>query len=94
MDTVYEKDLQHATQILKNAGCSHVFLFGSLASDRAHDQSDLDLAIRGCPQGQFFQLAGRLYMELDTIVDLIDLDNKQDPFVRRLTASAEMIPLV
>ena len=94
MDTVHEKDLQRATQILKDAGCSHIFLFGSSATGRTHDQSDLDLAIQGCPQGQFFRLAGQLYMELDTVVDLIDLDNKQDPFVRRLATNAEMIPLV
>ena len=90
MDTVQQKDLRRATQILKEAGCSHVFLFGSLAAGRAHEQSDLDLAIQGCPQGQFFRLAGRLYMELDTVVDLIDLDNKQDPFVRRLTTNKEL----
>lgn len=93
MDTVHERDIRRATQILKNAGCSHVFLFGSMATGHTHARSDIDLAIQGCPQGQFFRLAGQLYMELDTIVDLIDLDNTQDPFVRRLS-STEMIPLV
>lgn len=36
------------------AGCSEIFLFGSLASGEVGDKSDIDLAIRGCPQGKFF----------------------------------------
>lgn len=93
MDTIQQRDLRRATQILKDAGCSRVFLFGSLATGQSHEQSDLDLAIQGCPQGQFFRLVGQLYMELDTLIDLVDLDNIQDPFVRRLTANKELIPL-
>ena len=92
-DSEYQKDLQRAVRILKEAGCSRVFLFGSAASGKTHENSDLDLAIQGCPQGQFFRLFGQLFMELDTAVDLIDLDNDQDPFVRRLSESEELIPL-
>ena len=89
-----QKDLQQAVQILKDAGCSGVYLFGSHATGKSHTQSDIDLAIQGCPQGQFFRLVGQLYMEIDTKVDLVDLDNKDDPFVRRLIATGELIPIV
>lgn len=88
-----QEDLQRAVRILKEAGCSRVFLFGSVASGKTHERSDLDLAVQGCPQGQFFRLLGQLFMELDTAVDLIDLDNDQDPFVRHLSDSEELIPL-
>jgi predicted nucleotidyltransferase len=89
-----QKDLQHAVKILKDAGCSEIYLFGSHATGKSHTQSDIDLAIRGCPQGRFFRLVGQLYMELDTRVDLVDLDNENDPFVRRLTTSGELVSLV
>ncbi|MBE2223486.1 MAG: nucleotidyltransferase domain-containing protein [Anaerolineae bacterium] len=91
--SAYQKDLQQAIQILKNAGCSAIYLFGSHAIGKAHEQSDIDLAIQGCPQGQFFSIVGKLYMELDTRVDLVDLDNESDPFARRLTVSGELVPV-
>jgi predicted nucleotidyltransferase len=91
---ILEKDLQQAVKILKDAGCSAVYLFGSRAAGSFHDQSDIDLAIQGCPEGRFFRLVGQLYMELDTRVDLVDLDNQEDPFARRLLVSGELVPIV
>lgn len=89
-----QKDLQQAVQILKDAGCSAVYLFGSRATGNYHEQSDIDLAIQGCPEGRFFSLVGKLYMELDTRVDLVDLDNEGDPFAHRLLSSGELVPVV
>ena len=59
----YQKDIQRAIEILKNAGCSQIFLFGSLADGEVGDKSDIDLAIRGCPQGKFFHLLGKLLLQ-------------------------------
>ena len=42
---VTAKQLLTATNILKNAGCTDVFLFGSQATGRAHAGSDVDLGI-------------------------------------------------
>jgi hypothetical protein len=50
----------------------------------------LDLAVRGCPKGGFFQLWGKLYMTLDHLVDLVDLDS-EDPFANYLQTHAEMM---
>ncbi len=30
---IYEKDIRRAVEILKEAGCTHVYLFGSLAEE-------------------------------------------------------------
>ena len=81
----YQKDVQRAVEILRAAGCTHVFLFGSLARGKVRDGSDIDLAIRGCPKGKFFHLVGKLLLELEHSVDLINLD-RQDPFARYLEA--------
>jgi predicted nucleotidyltransferase len=80
---IYRKDVARATEILKGAGCTHVFLFGSLAAGKTRDKSDIDLAIRGCPKGKFFHLLGKLLRELDHPVDLVNLD-KPDAFARYL----------
>jgi len=75
----FRADVQRATEILRAAECSEIFLFGSLAEKRATAYSDLDLAVRGCPPSSFFRVFGRLMMELEHPVDLVDLDSR-DPF--------------
>jgi predicted nucleotidyltransferase len=73
----YRRDINRAVSILKEAGCTHVFLFGSLITGTIRDESDIDLAVRGCPKDKFFHLLGRLMLELDHPVDLVDLDSQQ-----------------
>jgi len=79
----FRGDIDRAVKILKEEGCSEIFLFGSGAAGKIGDRSDIDLAIRGCPPGHFFRLLGRLLWELDHPVDLVNLDN-QDPFAQFL----------
>ena len=70
----YQKDIEKAVKILKEAGCEEVLLFGSLTEGKAKEGSDIDLAIRGCPHGKFFSLVGKLMLELDHPIDLVNLD--------------------
>lgn len=88
----YRKDVYKAVEILKVAGCTEIFLFGSLATDRMSDNSDIDLAVRGCPNGEFFHLLGQLLLELDHPIDLINLD-KQDAFARYLEQEGELFQI-
>lgn len=74
----YQEDIDKAVKILKNEGCKVVFLFGSLVEGRFNEGSDIDLAIKGCPPGKFFRILGKLLLELNHTVDLIDLDKKSD----------------
>lgn len=60
----FRTDLARAVQILKEEGCAEIFLFGSGLTGNIKEQSDIDLAIRGCPRGHFFRLLGRLLREL------------------------------
>ena len=86
----YQQDIQRAVEILRSAGCTDVFVFGSLSSGRARKESDIDLAVRGCPKGKFFHLLGRLLLELDHPVDLVSLDS-QDPFARHLEEEGDLV---
>jgi len=78
-----QKDVNEAVAILKEGGCSEIFVFGSLTAPQESMPNDIDLAIRGCPQGEFFRLMGRLMMSLSYPVDMINLDSA-DPFARFL----------
>jgi predicted nucleotidyltransferase len=88
----YEKDIQKAIDILKDAGCSEVFLFGSLAAQETRLKSDIDLAVRGCPSGKFFHLLGKLLLELEHSVDLVNLDS-QHAFASFLEQEKELIQI-
>ena len=50
----FREDIARAIQILKEEGCSEIFLFGSGAEGQLREESDLDLAVRGCSPGHFF----------------------------------------
>ena len=85
-----EPDIHRAINILKTSGCSEIFLFGSAVRGNVRPDSDLDLAIRGCPPGQFFHILGRLLIELDHPVDLVNLDSS-DAFSNRLQGEGALV---
>ena len=72
---IFKMDLERAIQILKSEGCKEVFLFGSLAEGTQTANSDIDLAVQGCPPDKFFHLLGKLLIELVHPVDLSSLNN-------------------
>lgn len=87
-----QRDISLAVRILKEAGCTGVFLFGSAAKRRVGHGSDIDLAIQGCPKGRFFHLLGKLLLELDHSVDLVNLDS-QDAFAQYLQEEGELVEI-
>ena len=76
----YRNDIETATKLLKNEGCESVYLFGSLVTGKNNDNSDIDIGIKGLPDGKFFSLYSRLYFDFDTKIDLIDFDTNGDFF--------------
>lgn len=86
----YRDDIRRAAEILKAAGCKDIFLFGSLANGNAKENSDIDIAVSGCPNGEYFSLLGKLLMEIHHPIDLIDLD-KRDEFSQYLLEEGGLI---
>ncbi len=86
----FRPDIERAVEILKEGGCSEVYLFGSLAEGCSREDSDIDLAVCGCPTGEFFQLFGRLIGELKRRVDLVRLD-VPDPFAEFLLQQGDLL---
>lgn len=86
----YQKDVSKAVKLLKEAGCNEVFLFGSLVKGSERNGSDIDLAVKGCNPELYYHLIGRLMMELDHPIDLINLD-QADEFTKYLLAEGDMV---
>jgi predicted nucleotidyltransferase len=88
----YRQDIENATKLLKNEGCEAVFLFGSLVNGKIHDNSDIDIGIRGYPAGKFFRLYSKLYFDFDNKIDLVDFDANED-FYTMLNKVGEIVQI-
>jgi len=74
----YRKDIEDAAALLKNEGCEAVYLFGSLVTGKVHQNSDIDIGIKGFPKGMFFKIYSKIYFAFDTKIDLVDFDKNPD----------------
>jgi predicted nucleotidyltransferase len=88
----YRKDIEIATNLLKNEGCQSIFLFGSLVTGKTHDDSDIDIGIKGLPKGKFFEVYSRLYFDIENKIDLVDFDTNSD-FYSMLNRIGEVIQI-
>ena len=75
MDERVENLLQRGAALLRAAGAREVYVFGSVATGRTHEGSDVDLAISGLPPENFFATMARLEDLFEGNVDLVDLDD-------------------
>ena len=88
----YQKDIQTATNFLKNEGCEAVFLFGSLVTGKIRDDSDIDIGIKGLPKGKFLDVFSRIYFDLENNIDLVDFDTNND-FYNMLNRIGEVVQI-
>jgi len=88
----FKKDIEKAIKILREIGFSELFLFGSLAENSYGENSDIDLAVKGLRDDNFFYALGRLDYELDHRIDLINLD-KDTYFNKVLKERAGLIKI-
>lgn len=80
----YQEDIKKAIQILKENGAKEIFIFGSIANGKFNENSDIDIAIKGLKEQDFYKVASILMFELEHEFDLIDLDDKQNRFSQML----------
>jgi len=71
----YAKDIRKALDLLKYEGCKTVYLFGSMVTGKIHNDSDIDIGIRGLPSDKFFSVYSKLYWNLDNNFSLVDFDS-------------------
>jgi predicted nucleotidyltransferase len=88
----YRQDIETATNLLKKEGCKEIFLFGSLITGKIHDDTDIDIGIKGLPKGKFFEVYSRLYFDIENKVDLVDFDTNTD-FYSMLNRIGEVVQI-
>jgi len=88
----YQKDIEIATNLLKNEGCQSVYLFGSLVTGKIHQNSDIDIGIKGLPAEKFFRVYATLDNNLSNAVDLIDFD-ENNKFFELLYSLGEVVEI-
>jgi predicted nucleotidyltransferase len=71
----YKKDIDIAISILKEEGCSEVYIFGSIAKGKTHINSDIDIAVKGINGEKFFKIFAKLMNAMEHRVDLLDLNS-------------------
>ena len=77
-------ELIKAIDILRSEGAKRIILFGSLASNRFRQHSDIDLACEGLEDERFFHIYGKLMFNLTIPLDLIDINDADDFFASRV----------
>jgi predicted nucleotidyltransferase len=77
----YQEDIKKAANLLKNEGCKAVFLFGSMVTGKIHQNSDIDIGIKGLHPKKFFRVYAFLDKELANKIDLVDFDLHKDFYV-------------
>jgi predicted nucleotidyltransferase len=81
--------IERAAAVLRSAGASEVYLFGSAATEKMRFDSDVDIAVSGLPPGVFFRAMSDAESALGRPLDLIDLD-EDSPFTRYLKSEGEL----
>ena len=81
--------IKRAAIALKEAGAREVYLFGSAATGKMREESDIDMAVSGLPPEVFFKAMGRAGDILQRSLDLVDLD-EDNPFTRYLKEEKEL----
>lgn len=90
MDEQTRTDIETAVRILRDAGASEVFVFGSAAHGVLRPDSDLDIAVRGLPPEKFFAAMSAVTFVVSRVFDLVDLD-EENPFTQYLEKEGELL---
>lgn len=91
LPSLYRKDIERAIEILKKSGAKEIYIFGSIVNGNTNNNSDIDLAVKGIYQDDFYKVLSVLYFELKNNVDLVDLDDKENRFSKMLLESGELL---
>ena len=76
--------LPAAASLLKKAGASKVWLFGSLATGAFDLESDVDLAAQDLPRSDYFNALAELRTLLGCPVDLVRIEEAPAPLAERV----------
>ncbi len=88
----YRQDVEDAAFFLKSEGCRAVYLFGSLVTGTYHENSDIDIGIKGLQPEKFLRVYSKLDDKLSNEVDLVDFD-VNNKFYNLLNSLGEVVEI-
>jgi predicted nucleotidyltransferase len=86
-----DKDVKDVVELLKENGCKKIYLFGSIVNGKFKKDSDIDVAISGLEPRKFIMVYSKIMMSVDRKVDLVDLDDTEDYFVKNVLNKEELV---
>ena len=85
-----DSELKKIVDISKEFGAKMVILFGSCLEDIAQAR-DIDIAISGVSDQDFFKYYGRISMAVEDEVDLVDLKDLPEHFYHRIVSRGKVL---
>ena len=87
---IFENEIAKIVEISKEFGAEKVLLFGSCVEDikTAHD---IDIAVKGIKDRDFFKYYGKVSMAVDDEIDLMDLDDAREHLRKRILSKGRVI---
>ena len=91
LDEEIKSEVKEVVNLLKENGCKRVYLFGSIVNGKFKKDSDIDVAISGLEPKKFIMVYSKIMMTIDRKVDLVDLDDEDDYFVKNILKEEELV---
>ncbi len=84
-----KKEKEAIEKSAKKYKVSAIILFGSSLSQ--HGSKDIDLAVKGIAPQLFFNFYGELFRNLSKTVDLVDIEEVDSYFAKRILEGGKVI---
>ncbi len=89
-EEIFKRELDKIVDISKEFGAKKVFLFGSCVED-IKSVHDIDIAVSGIKPGEFFKYYGKVSMEVEDEVDIVDLDEVREHLYKRILSKGKIL---
>ena len=89
-EEIIKRELDKIVNISKEFGAMKVLLFGSCL-DNISPAHDIDIAVSGIRPRDFFKYYGKVSMEIEDEVDLVDLDEVREHLYRRIISKGKVL---
>lgn len=89
-EEIFKRELDKIVDISKEFGAKKVLLFGSCVED-INSVHDIDIAVSGIKPREFFRYYGKVSMEVEDEVDIVDLDEVREHLYKRILSKGKIL---
>ncbi|MCL6087656.1 MAG: nucleotidyltransferase domain-containing protein [Actinobacteria bacterium] len=89
-EKIFKRELDKIVDISEKFGAKKVLLFGSCIED-INSAHDIDIAVSGIKPREFFTYYGKVSMEVEDEVDIVDLDEVREHLYKRILSKGKIL---